>query len=643
MAPNIPSSKITLSYPLYAAAIHPHDDSRLLVGGGGGEGRSGVGNKITLLDATSQTEISNLAEIELSRDEDSVTSLAATSIGESLVAFAGINSSSEEQKAGKNEHLRSFIVTLPAKEKSDGSNKASISAVEGGRTSLFTPSTAATKETYQRVIRVSRPHPSTTPTSLPRLGAVATGLAPKGQIIVFNASTTTPHESDVCGRITLAEKQEAADLDILETSSDGDYSLAYCTDHEVYLYKFSYNPNTKKAEPIFSKPLFLHELLHPDAFSSPARPTFRALRFLTPTLLVVLLNRPGRSGSEVHVLHIAGRAAGCGDVVLRKRLHSSMKAATGLDVSVLQSDDINGDKQFVIAAAGQDISIEILTLDYKGDAKGGEGKLGKLNVFTVLREVHPLQMTSIALSTFSRSAAPSQPPHIRLVSVSMGNTAVVHTLPLIPLPPPSKPSTKTKTPTNRYVLTSPQTSTTVATISSTLLLTLLVLLAAFLTQNLFVEPSTSKLPPLPAPLQSVLDSYRPYLPHLPLSFPTWPAPAESTSPSVSPSADADTAPTDTLHEAVVTPTTVDPDTGTYGTAPSPGPTDMDDEAEPEPVSEPELNPDVDPTATKLDTDTESEIQGEGGGEAGAHGDAQSNAADPAPPIPAPLDGTAEAT
>lgn len=46
MAPPIASAKATLSYPLYAADFDPHNSGFLLVGGGGGEGRSGVGNKI---------------------------------------------------------------------------------------------------------------------------------------------------------------------------------------------------------------------------------------------------------------------------------------------------------------------------------------------------------------------------------------------------------------------------------------------------------------------------------------------------------------------------------------------------------------------------------------------------------------------
>lgn len=46
MAPNIRSSKITLACPLFGADFDPCNDDFLLVGGGGGEGRSGVGNYI---------------------------------------------------------------------------------------------------------------------------------------------------------------------------------------------------------------------------------------------------------------------------------------------------------------------------------------------------------------------------------------------------------------------------------------------------------------------------------------------------------------------------------------------------------------------------------------------------------------------
>lgn len=46
MVPPIATAKTCLTYPLYAADFDPNSNSFLLVGGGGGEGRSGVGNKI---------------------------------------------------------------------------------------------------------------------------------------------------------------------------------------------------------------------------------------------------------------------------------------------------------------------------------------------------------------------------------------------------------------------------------------------------------------------------------------------------------------------------------------------------------------------------------------------------------------------
>lgn len=46
MTQPISTADITLTYPLYAADFDPKNHNYLLVGGGGGEGRSGVGNKI---------------------------------------------------------------------------------------------------------------------------------------------------------------------------------------------------------------------------------------------------------------------------------------------------------------------------------------------------------------------------------------------------------------------------------------------------------------------------------------------------------------------------------------------------------------------------------------------------------------------
>ncbi|KZF19133.1 hypothetical protein L228DRAFT_285999 [Xylona heveae TC161] len=467
MASHISSTKATLSYPLYAGDFDPENDNCLVVGGGGGEGRSGVGNKITVLD-TSTDDISETAEIDLSRDEDSVTSLAVLHQKQGLVALAGINSSTADQQAGKNEHLRSFGISVPSgadasdepiKEKAI--EKRSISQLS--QASLFTPSTAPKKETYQRVIRLS-PSPRGRP-GYRRFGTVATGLAPEGELVVFDANTTLSKEPSIVGRVNL-KKEEAADVDLIEPR-EGVFKVAYCTDYEVYEYNVTHDSGEIDTS---AKPKFLYGIPHPDVFQNNAgRPTFRALRFLTPHFILLLANRPRKSGSELFVLDTRG---GTGEVILRKRLHRSMKAATGLEVAFLNADAA-GNLQIVVAVAGQDISVEILTIDYSPTKD-----LSKFRVFIVLRDVHSLQITGIKFSRFSHSHKPhgdSTAPaaRLRLASISMGNTVVVHTLPLTV-------ETSSRNKKSRYVLTTASTDILTATFSVTFSLIAVVVIAILL-------------------------------------------------------------------------------------------------------------------------------------------------------------------
>ena len=46
MGGSAPSAHLTLSYPLYATDFDPQNQDFLFIGGGGGEGKSGVKNKI---------------------------------------------------------------------------------------------------------------------------------------------------------------------------------------------------------------------------------------------------------------------------------------------------------------------------------------------------------------------------------------------------------------------------------------------------------------------------------------------------------------------------------------------------------------------------------------------------------------------
>jgi prolactin regulatory element-binding protein len=116
----------------------------LVVGGGGGAGRSGVKNKISLFDFTSRApNVEPIAEIDCG-DTDSVNGLANLAIKDGLILYTGINDSEETRLKGTNEHFRSFEVQFPKSkaEKLDGS----ISFLS--KTSLFTPpqSTSGKKE-----------------------------------------------------------------------------------------------------------------------------------------------------------------------------------------------------------------------------------------------------------------------------------------------------------------------------------------------------------------------------------------------------------------------------------------------------------------------------------------------------------------
>ncbi|KAL9632217.1 MAG: hypothetical protein Q9204_003883 [Flavoplaca sp. TL-2023a] len=468
MSPPVASAKLTLSYPLYASDFDPQNSSFLLVGGGGGEGRTGVGNKIvmfaaqsfvgyqlipyqTLINSSRKQTIAEVVDIDLSKNEDSVTSLAiASSTASSVTAFAGINSSQEDQDAGRNDHLRSFLLEYPPIKRKDAEERRDMGTptYKGqtaalGRASLFTTSTAAKRETYQRVTRLSRP----CKINGGQLGAIATGLAPEGEIVLFDAKTNGPMGPWVEARLPLGQGVEAADVDIIglndiDGSPPGTFAVAYCTDYDVHAFSMTLK---QKPNP---EPHFSYREPHPDVFASKTRPKFRALRFITPHLLLLSQNRPNRQGADLLLLELSSSYQG--KLICRKSLHRGINAATALSVTHLASSQTSQSNQLVVAVAGQDTSIETLTLEY---AYSPPYKSLKFRSHTILRSVHPQQITSLSLSTFLPpvAAGPSAPPqYIKLASTSIASTVVVHTFPLIPFPPHSSKSTKP-----RYVLTSP--------------------------------------------------------------------------------------------------------------------------------------------------------------------------------------------
>jgi hypothetical protein len=350
--------------------------------------------------------------------------------------LAGVNSSRAEQLAGRNQHLRTFGIVYPPSQRKGNHHEDSKEHGAGGpsgewqptdakmlaKVSLFTPDSdpEPNKEPYQRILRLS-PHADA------RLGAVATGLAKAGgEVVIFDASKATPSQGDVRKRIKPGH--EAADIDIIH-AEDGSFLVAYCTDYAVFICSVPRHVSPKTKEPVL-----LHANPRPDASSGRPRPKFRCLRFLTPALLLILQNIPVQSGAELLLLKIPSPPHTLGDVILRRPLHKSIKSATAMATALLPTPTPSQNVQHVIAVAGQDISLTILTIDHPPDPTGNLS----LRKYSVLHAVHPLQMTAVSFSTFE----PPPPDHseaseqfLKLASVSMSSTVVVHTLPLTPYQP----------------------------------------------------------------------------------------------------------------------------------------------------------------------------------------------------------------
>ncbi|KAF2000100.1 hypothetical protein P154DRAFT_492673 [Amniculicola lignicola CBS 123094] len=443
-------SKAKTSYPIFAATFAYNHPGFLIVGGGGGSGRSGVSNQITAFDVTSRApKLEPVADLELSRDEDSVTCLANLATKDGVILYAGVNSMEEERLKGKNEHFRAFEVAFPkakkaGNEKDEGSSQGTVSFLS--KTRLFnTPSAVpAKKEGYQRLVRLSPP--KRTASGSKRIGAIASSLADKeNEIVIFSATTTKPSSQDVIQRISL-KGDEANDVDILEPE-DGQYQIAYCTDYDVFVEDLPYDFGRKKIQGKPPTPAKKYTVPFPDVFEKKGRFKIRCIRWLSHCHLLLLVNLPNRSGVELRVLRVYGDTMGT--ITLCKSLPRSMKAAVDMDTSLLDADS-DGAYQAVVAVGGIDISLQVYIIDYHGKSRNS---LGSFHSFINICDVHPLQMTKLTFSPFfspwtspqASEARKPGPQYLRLASTSLGNTISVETFELQPYSKKSK---------SRYILSS---------------------------------------------------------------------------------------------------------------------------------------------------------------------------------------------
>ncbi|KAF8865776.1 hypothetical protein BDZ45DRAFT_796041 [Acephala macrosclerotiorum] len=442
MAPLIPSAKVTLSYPLYACDFDPLDSSRLVVGGGGGAGRTGVGNKITLIDTSNSTELREAAEIELSKDEDNVTSLAVgAKKDKATLVFAGVNSSPADVERGRNAHFRVLGIEPTSKKQVKGKDGPTQSISERSRASLFQGNE---KDAYQRITRLSKPF-----SNQPQLGAVATGLARNAEIALFDTSATSPPRS----RGAVTSNKEAEDVDFIQIGDD-EYFFAYCDEHDIYLKKISPEADDEEPDCIYITPATRGP-------EKPSTPKFRAMRFLSKEFLIMLTNIHSNGGVVLQIFRIPPSGKGQCRLAQSLRLPDRITKATGLAVCNLTPpaslSEPQGCTQFVVAVAGHDISLSLFKVDLQ--VAVGLSVITSIKPFRTLRNVHPLQITSLAFSNFTPPAHPitaSTPPqYLKLASVGVANTVVVHTFPLFPVPLSMKRGQST---TPRYVVALPSTA-----------------------------------------------------------------------------------------------------------------------------------------------------------------------------------------
>lgn len=400
-----------------------------------------------------------------------------------LILLAGINSSEKEQAEGKNEHLRSFEVKYPPRKKlktdSSDSDAEKGQWKQLGQSSLFKTAPTSKDKPYQRLLRLS---PSQRRESgSKRIGAIATGFAKPSQVIVFDATSSPPTSKDVLTSIDLPERAEANDLDIAEPE-EAEFSVVYCTDYHIYEQTLKYDFKSKKTEKTPKGPRRVVQT--PDSSGVEQRSKYRCIRFLNPQNVIALINLPNKKGAELKVYHLY--PTGPAMLMQTKKLPGHIKQASTMDVCALDPDN-NGNQQFAVAVAGQDISIEVYTTSYRH----GTDTFSPFASYITLRDVHKNQMTKICFSPFHSPARASEaktgangepvpgtphpsPQYIRLASVSFGNSVVVDTFPLSPLDPSNTRS--------RYVLSRSSDETWIK-VAYAAILGLVVLVFAFLIQS----------------------------------------------------------------------------------------------------------------------------------------------------------------
>ena len=347
-------------------------------------------------------------EIDLSRDEDSVMSLAyGAHKGKAAYLYAGVNSSPADIAKGRNQHLRTLSVEQSRSRASAGVRVPEAKISELSRSALFDNPDA---DTYQRLLRVAG-----------SVGAAATGLGREPQLAIFEAASSAAAAAGGAApkaRGVIELPKDAQDLDIVQTG-EGEFQVAYCHEYELHVVSVG----KQKSAP---------ELIYTMPDDHGVKPSFRSIRYLAPGFLLAAANLPQRSGAVLLGLRMPGPGHE------KARLAVTAKISGKLSVTALAVTNLSppasskaplGETQFVIAAAGNDSSISLFTL--KHEPALHLGLLVELYLLHTLKDVHGSDnITGVAFSQFVTPKTHLRPQFIKLASISLQKTVAVHNIPL---------------------------------------------------------------------------------------------------------------------------------------------------------------------------------------------------------------------
>ncbi|KAK9458651.1 uncharacterized protein V1516DRAFT_682256 [Lipomyces oligophaga] len=301
---------INVGFPIYTAAFA--DDRKLVVAGGGGEGKNGVANKISILEISQDDGKLELKKDKiLSKEEDAPMSLSITEKGFLAV---GINSSSYEIKQGTNKHLRKFHLESDNRVEDEGSVQ------------LFQ---ADGSDIYQKCTRFS---------SQGKYLAIASST---GELRCLEYSSLKDQFAKTSAtELDSTKPTEIQDLDF----SPNERFLVYTTESSLVMLE------TATGEKIVE-------------YAPPPASRFRGIRFIGNDVLIAVANRARRGGAELVKFELPEDLSLVKQLVgqpkrIRRALHSGIKAVTAFD-----------SKPNLACTAGADLSMSIIRTDTLREVK----------------------------------------------------------------------------------------------------------------------------------------------------------------------------------------------------------------------------------------------------------------------------------